>query len=163
MNMNGIYARGFAAALLACGMAVPASAEPAPAPASAPAGSIIGTGLRVSDLDRSIRFYTDILGMRVTTKLPHGTLTEVIMHFAGGGGAGILLLSDSAPGKSPPIALGNGYEKMVVNMADLDGVVARMKKAGLSVGEVHQAMGIKVLLVTDPDGYRYELIQMGKR
>lgn len=151
---------------------LPAIASPAAAPdavavqapvetaASTPSGRILGTGLRVSDLDRSIRFYTDILGMTVAGRLPHGSLTEVMLAFGGQmRGPSIILMKDSAPGKSPPIMKGDGFSKMVLDMPDLASVIARMKQAGMTVGEVRESMGVKVLFVTDPDGYRYELIE----
>lgn len=143
-------------------LAVPAFAEPAaaPAPAPAPVAAMLGTGLRVSDLERSIRFYTDVLGMRVAMRLPHGTLTEVMIGF--GGRPALILMKDSDPAKSPPIALGTGFEKIVLDMPDLAAVTARLKAAGLPVGEVHESTGVKVLFVTDPDGYRYELIQRSR-
>ncbi|HEX7855149.1 MAG TPA: VOC family protein [Sphingobium sp.] len=151
-------------------LATPAMAQQAPSTASfgpaaalAPAASLMGTGLRVSDLDRSIRFYTGIFGMTEAMRLPHGSLTEVMLTFGGKAGPAIILLKDSAPGKSPPIALGDGFAKIVVDVRDLDALVARMKQAGLTSGTPHESMGVKVLFVTDPDGYRYELIQRGTR
>ncbi|MET0364096.1 MAG: VOC family protein [Sphingobium sp.] len=124
------------------------------------AGRLLGMGLRVSDLDRSIRFYTDILGMTVAGRLPHGTLTEVMLGFGGTpGGPTVILMHDTAPGKSPPLVLGNGFDKIVLDVGNLAAVTARMRGADLPVGEVHGSMGVKVLFVTDPDGYRYELIE----
>ncbi len=139
------------AAMLA---ATPAVAAPAPA------AHILGTGIRVSDLERSIRFYTQILGMTVAGKLPHGTLTEVMLTFGGQvRGAGIILLKDSDPAKSPPLMLGNGFDKIVLDMPDIAAVVARLKGAGITTQDVHESTGVKILFVTDPDGYRYELIE----
>lgn len=125
-----------------------------------PTAKILGTGLRVSDLDRSLRFYTDVLGMTVAARLPHGTLTEVMLTFGGApGGPSLILLHDTAPGKAPPLTLGNGFDKVVLDMPDLAAIIARMRGADLPVGEAHGSMGVKVLFVTDPDGYRYELIE----
>ncbi|MFC4595703.1 VOC family protein [Sphingobium tyrosinilyticum] len=127
---------------------------------SAPAASILGTGIRVSDLDRSIRFYTDVMGMTQVRKLSHGTLTEIIMTFGGGAGsAALILMKDTAAGKSPQIELGAGFSKIIIDVQDMDALIGRMKKAGLPIGEVHSSMGVKVIFLTDPDGYRYEAIQ----
>src|SRR3546814_4387022 len=46
--------------------------------------SMIGPALRSSDLDRSIKFYEQGLGMRVLRTIKMGSTTEVILGFGGG-------------------------------------------------------------------------------
>src|SRR3546814_11674105 len=54
--------------------------------------SMIGPALRSSDLDRSIKFYEQGLGMRVLRTIKMGSTTEVILGFGGGIGQPVILL-----------------------------------------------------------------------
>jgi lactoylglutathione lyase len=164
MTPRILLALGGALASVAQPALVVAQVPPATAPltpVARPAAALPGVGIRSRDLDRSIRFYSDIFGMKVGQRLPHGTLTEVILTFGGEAtDATIILMKDSAPGKSPPIAMGGVFIKMVITVQDMDALVARLKKAGLPAGEPHGTMGCKILFVTDPDGFRDEVIQL---
>src|SRR3546814_15580102 len=52
--------------------------------------SMIGPALRSSDLDRSIKFYEQGLGMRVLRTIKMGSTTEVILGFGGGIGPPVI-------------------------------------------------------------------------
>ncbi|MDE2405730.1 MAG: VOC family protein [Sphingomonadales bacterium] len=154
--------RPLLAVLAAAALVAPALAEPtAPAPAPAPAGALLGPALNVSDVDRSLRFYVDGLGMKLATRRPGPKRVESILTFGGPDTSTLLLLSDAA-GAHPAIEQGNGFDKLVMRMASLDATVARLKAAGFATGEVHEAAGgmVRVLHATDPDGYHLELVEM---
>jgi catechol 2,3-dioxygenase-like lactoylglutathione lyase family enzyme len=141
-----------------------AFAEPvadAPTPASIGV-NLIGTGLRSTDLDRSIKFYTDGLGMAVATKLVHGSVTEVMLSFTSSRQPPVILLfKDEAPGKSPSIEAGNGFGRLMLRTSDAAALAARLAAAGYPVGDMHAdaANHMKVFWVQDPDGYRYEITE----
>jgi catechol 2,3-dioxygenase-like lactoylglutathione lyase family enzyme len=129
----------------------PAS-TPDPAPASA---ALYGQGLlvqlRVQDLERSIRFYTEVLGFRVTERRDDLQFVHVECGVAG------LQLGLSAGGPTPP-APGS----IVLNFSvkgDVDAVRAQMEKRGVRFTAPTQIIPGKVRLASfeDPDGYRLRL------
>jgi catechol 2,3-dioxygenase-like lactoylglutathione lyase family enzyme len=144
----------------------PATAQTAPAaqsPAANGAAVLMAPALRATDLDRSVKFYGTALGLVVGTTLHHGTQTEVILcsdqHMRQ---TAIILFRDETPGKSPPIVMGNGFDRVVMRVPDVAAVATRMKAAGYPVGEVHASgAGPSILRITDPDGYGFELVQIG--
>src|SRR3546814_5120486 len=97
----------FVAAALAFGLLPGMRALAGEPDAPAAAGvqvSMIGPALRSSDLDRSIKFYEQGLGMRVLRTIKMGSTTEVILGFGGGIGQPVIMLyKDDAPGKSTAI------------------------------------------------------------
>lgn len=152
-----------AASLL--GIAAPAVAEaPVPAPA-APAGALIGPALHVSDVARALKFYVDGLGMKVGLEMGPPTRHETILTFGGDPRQpGIILLSDKTAKVPPRIAQSNGYDRTVLRIEDLAAVAARLRAAGFAPGEIRDvAMGYRMMMATDADGYRYELVQAAPR
>ncbi|WP_188061902.1 VOC family protein [Sphingobium sp. KCTC 72723] len=140
-------------------------AAPTPVLAQVPPPPAIGTtlmapGLRVTDLDRAIAFYRTALGLVEATRLHHGPLTEVMLSADTPRGPLILiLLHDDSAGKAPPVVHGDGLAKIVLRVPDVAAVATRLKAAGYPVEAVHQtAQGPAILMLSDPDGYRYELV-----
>jgi catechol 2,3-dioxygenase-like lactoylglutathione lyase family enzyme len=122
--------------------------------------SLLAPGLRVTDLDRSITFYRIALGLVPCRTLHHGTLTEVMLCADSvSGRLTLILLRDETPGQSPPVTMGDGLAKIVLRVPDVAAVAARLTAAGHAVEAVHQSgHGPAVLMLTDPDGYRNELV-----
>lgn len=141
--------------LLLAMAASPALAAGPPPVASVHGGSLIAPALRATDLDRSVAFYTNMLGMTVGTTLQHGPQTEVILTL--GGRPGLILFRDAGP--TPPIDHGNGFSRVVMRVADIAAVSARLAAAGYPAGEMHVGQDYKILRIKDPDGYDYELIE----
>jgi catechol 2,3-dioxygenase-like lactoylglutathione lyase family enzyme len=145
-----------ALALALLAMAAPplAAAEPA-----ATVGTVMGPALRSSDIARSTRFYTAGLGLVLARKIETEGGTEAIFTFATGRPPMILLFTSKDPAKAGPIALGDGYGRTLLGVADADGLVARLKAAGYAPGEVHAnaVNHMKTFWVKDPDGYAYEI------
>ncbi|MBW8785583.1 MAG: VOC family protein [Novosphingobium sp.] len=152
-------------------------AEPAkPTPlAVIPAGNaVIGAAVYVADLERSLKFYRDTLGMRVLMQFaPSGPSVSA----SGGGaaaarpdtvlsfGAGpsdpmLMLLSDRNPAGPRKIEHAFGFARVVLRMGDLDALAAKIRANGFVPGEIHGAHGsFRVMMATDPDGYTVEIIE----
>jgi lactoylglutathione lyase len=118
-----------------------------------------GFGNNVDDLDRSVEFYTNALGLEEKTKIDLGELHEVLV--AGSDDRTSILLVKHAERTDVPVP-GTGFEKIVLVTDDVEAVYERATTNG---GEAVKApwhlerMGITVALVRDPDGYLLELIQ----
>jgi lactoylglutathione lyase len=127
---------------------------------------ILHTMLRVGDLDRSIAFYRDVLGMELISKkdYPEGKFTLAFLGF----------------GRNPEQAeieltfnwgveryeLGTGYGHIALGVDDIYAVCDRIKKAGGTITREPGPMkhGTTVIaFVVDPDGYTIELIEEKSR
>ena len=135
------------------------------------------TGITVSDLDRSIRFYRDLLGCEVSTPVrAEGPFFEAVtgvpgcqidVAFARVAGHVIELLCYRNPRSraSTLRACDPGFMHVCLKVADLDRVVNVIRGAGFEpVGPVQKAEGgpvngLKVVYVRDPDGVVLELIE----
>jgi catechol 2,3-dioxygenase-like lactoylglutathione lyase family enzyme len=153
--------------ILAATLATPALAsELAPTAPPAPttlaqSSSFIGTALNVVDLDREITFYTQAFGLKVAATLPAGTRTETILQFPGNPGqASLLLMHDTTPNAPKSLTHGNDFSRLVIRVVDLAALAVRLTQLGYAHGEIRAGgQGYQVLMMTDPEGYRLELIQ----
>jgi catechol 2,3-dioxygenase-like lactoylglutathione lyase family enzyme len=135
------------------------------------------TGITVSDLDRSIHFYRNLLGCEVSAPVrAAGPLFETItgvpgcqidIAFARVPGHVIeLLCYRNPPGQVSTLrACDPGFMHVCLKVADLHRVVEEIRGAGFQpVGPIQQAEGgpvegLKVVYVRDPDGVVLELIE----
>jgi lactoylglutathione lyase len=127
---------------------------------------LLHTMLRVGDLQRSIAFYTDVLGMTLlrTTQRPD---QKYDLAFVGYGRnpehAEIELTYNYGVEK---YELGNAYGHIAIGVADVAATCAALRdKAAALGGAVTREPGpVKggstvIAFVTDPDGYKIELIE----
>src|ERR1700761_7913182 len=94
----------------------------AEAPSSSPVGqwpSVLSTGMRSSNLERSIRFYTEGLGMTVLTTRVSGPVTEVIFGFPNNRDRpGLIVFQKKGDGESLAVDHGNAEFKVVLGVPD---------------------------------------------
>ena len=147
-----------AAAML---LAPAASAQPV----QPPSDGLIGPALFVSDVSRALAFYRDGLGMKVGIEMGAPARHETILTFGGDPRApGIILLSDQTAKTPAPIEHGHGYDRVVLRVGDLTATEARLKRGGFTTTPIRDvAMGYRMMLATDPDGYRLELVETRPR
>ncbi len=153
----------WAAVLLA---ALPAAAFAQAAPAPAPeAGSIIGPALFVSDKAKALHFYVDGLGMMLKMTMGPAERQENMVGFgADPRSPGLILLADTTAKAPAAVDHGHGYDRVVLRMADLDATTARLKAAGFTPSPIHDvAMGYRMMIATDPDGYKLELVESRRK
>lgn len=120
------------------------------------------TMLRVGDLERSVKFYTDMLGMTELRRrdVPDGKYTLVFMGYAANPEQAELELTYNYGTESYEV--GTGFGHLAVGMPDVAAACASIKAAG---GKVTREAGpVKfgttiIAFVEDPDGYKIELIQ----
>jgi lactoylglutathione lyase len=120
-----------------------------------------GFGINVDDLDRSVEFYTQVLGLQEKTKIDLGELHEVLV--GGEDDRTAILLVKHADRTDVPTP-GTGFEKIVLVANDIDALYQRVgRSGGTPVQEpwTLARLGMKVALVRDPDGYLIELIEQG--
>ena len=123
---------------------------------------ILHTMIRVGDLDRSIAFYTEILGMRVLrrTDYPEGRFTLAFVGYGEESDGAVIELTLNWD--TPSYDLGNGFGHIALEVPDAYAACAEIKKRG---GRVTREAGpmkhgtTVIAFVEDPDGYKIELIQ----
>lgn len=145
--------------LTALALVVPATAQPASPLAES---SFIGTAINVNNVERSVRFYTQALGLKVAATLQLGARSETILHFPGSAGQpALLLMHDPSPAAPAVLEHGNGFSRLVLRVADLTALSARLREFGYQPGEIRAAgqSGYRVMMINDPDGFRLELVQ----
>ena len=103
----------------------------------------------VTDLDRSRRFYGDLLGLREIPK-PR-TFTFSVLWFDLGGEQLHLLLSPEVDTISP--------RHFALRVADIDEARNHFRAHGVPIKETVLIPGADRFFVTDPDGNRIEIIQ----
>lgn len=145
-----------ASAVLVGTLTQPLRAEPAPT--SSPELSIAGPVLIVTDLERSLRFYTEGLGLEVASRLtgnPGPGATLVAPH-SGRSPFVLLRQHQATPNSAKPIEVGAGLSRIMLSVADAKAVEARLRSAGYAPS---QPTNGHIFFVKDPDGYSYEIIQ----
>jgi len=125
---------------------------------------IMHTMVRVGDLDRSIDFYTNVLGMKVLRKkdYPDGRFTLAFVGYGPESGEAVIELTHNWDTGS--YDLGSGYGHIALEVEDAYRACADIKSRGGRV--VREAGPMKhgstvIAFVEDPDGYKIELIQRG--
>lgn len=127
---------------------------------------VLHTMLRVGDLDRSLAFYTDVLGMRLLRRkdYPDGKFTLAFVGYQDEADGAVLELTHNWDTAS--YDLGNGYGHVALGVDDAAKACADIKSRGGKV--VREAGPMKhgstvIAFVEDPDGYKVELIQQSGR
>ena len=121
--------------------------------------------LRVGDLERSLSFYTGVLGMKLLRKkdYPDGKFTLAFVGYGPESEQAALELTHNWDTKSYEV--GSGYGHVALEVDDAYAACAEVKKKGGNVTREAGPMkhGTTVIaFVQDPDGYKIELIQRKK-
>lgn len=116
-------------------------------------------GIRVKDLEKSIDFYTKLLGMKVKgrTKIEQTKGETVGLETEEGG---FLLELNYYPKDSPYYAeyvVGEGLDHLAFNVDDLTKALAEAKSAGYRVISEMKSEGGRWAYVEDPNGIWIEI------
>jgi lactoylglutathione lyase len=125
---------------------------------------ILHTMLRVGELQRSIDFYTQIMGMSLlrTTDRPDQKYSLAFVGYGDESAGAVIELTYNYGVSS--YDLGAGFGHIAIAVANAADTCARIKSAGGSV--TREAGPVKggntvIAFVQDPDGYKIELIERG--
>ena len=120
------------------------------------------TMIRVGNLDKSIEFYTDLLGMKLIKKkdYPHGEFTLAFLSFNENDNEPFLELTYNWGVSNYEI--GKGFGHIALGVENIFSICDEIKmKGGKITREPGPMKGSTSILafVEDPDGYKVELLQ----
>ena len=125
---------------------------------------LLHTMLRCGDLDRSIAFYTEVLGMQLLRRkdYPDGEFTLAFLGYGDESQNTVLELTHNWGVES--YQLGNGFGHLAIEVDDVYQACEQMRSRGGKIirdaGPMNAGTTI-IAFIEDPDGYQIELI--GKR
>ncbi len=120
------------------------------------------TMLRVGNLDQSIAFYTNVLGMRLlrNTEYPTGRFTNAFVGYQNEQDGPVLELTYNWDTDAYDLGTGFGHIALEVDnaYAACDAVRERGGKVSREAGPMKHGTTV-IAFVEDPDGYKIELVQ----
>ncbi|BAO30913.1 lactoylglutathione lyase [Sulfuritalea hydrogenivorans] len=123
---------------------------------------ILHTMLRVGDLDKSLAFYTEVLGMRLLRRndYPEGKFTLAFVGFEDEADGAVIELTHNWGVDRYEIGTGYGHIALAVDDAHAacDAIRQRGGKVTREAGPMKGGTTV-IAFVEDPDGYKIELIQ----
>jgi len=123
---------------------------------------ILHTMLRVGDLDRSLQFYTQVLGMKLLRQkdYPEGKFTLAFVGYQSESDGAVLELTHNW--ETEKYEIGTGYGHIAIEVLDAYQACDTARKLGGKVtreaGPMKHGATI-IAFVEDPDGYKIEFIQ----
>jgi lactoylglutathione lyase len=123
---------------------------------------ILHTMLRVGDLQRSVRFYTEVLGMKLlrTTERPEQKYSLAFVGYDTEERSAVIELTYNYGVER--YEMGGAFGHIAIGVPDVAGACAKVRGAGGKVtreaGPV-KGGGSVIAFVEDPDGYKIEFIE----
>jgi len=130
---------------------------------SAVQGRMLHTMVRVFDLEKSVDFYTRLLGMQLLRKrdVPEGKYSLAFVGYGDETTSTVVELTYNWDQKEP-YAIGTGFGHLAIGVADVYATCEKLGKAGVKItrapGPVKFGTTV-IAFVEDPDGYKIELVQ----
>ena len=127
---------------------------------------LLHTMLRVGDLERSLAFYTGVMGMRLLRRRdsPEGRYTLAFVGYGAESDCTVLELTHNWD--TDRYELGSGYGHIAIGVDDIVATCDAIAAAGGRVvrppGPVKHGTTV-IAFVEEPDGYRIELIEISSR
>ncbi len=123
---------------------------------------ILHTMIRVGDLERSIEFYTEVLGMQLQSRrdYPQGKFTLAFVGYGSTSEQAVIELTHNW--ETGNYDLGNGFGHIAIRVDDAYAACSQIKSRGGVVTREAGPMkhGTTVIaFAKDPDGYAIELVQ----
>jgi lactoylglutathione lyase len=145
--------------ILAMGLASPGAWS---APPADPAPRVSYVALNVFDEKRALDFYVGVLGMSERRRiLPAAGIKEILLAFTQNpDDTGVLLMVSAS--REKPYEVGDGFSRVIVDVADLNVTVKRLTDAGVTlVRPVTETkdLHLRYAMAKDPDGYLIEFVQ----
>jgi len=119
-------------------------------------GRALSTSLTVTDLQRSLAWYRDVVGFAVDQEHQREGKTFAVALRAG---AVRILINQDDGAKGMDRARGEGFSMMITTAQDVDEVARRIKEHGgtLETEPTDTPWGARAFRLRDPDGFRFAI------
>jgi lactoylglutathione lyase len=119
---------------------------------------LLHTRYRVSDLEKTVIFYRDVLGLELTRRHTSPRGSELVFFKAPGSEEEIEICKFDASG---PVNVGSDITHLAFEVDDLDAFARHAEAHGypLSDGPTPTGSGSVIAFIDAPEGYEIELIQ----
>jgi lactoylglutathione lyase len=119
---------------------------------------LLHTRMRVSDLDQTIRFYTEVLGLEVLERKvsPRGSQLAFLKV---PNSEELIELTSFPP--SGPVKVQEDLVHLAFQVENLDDTIASLNSQGIKItdGPTQSSSGSRFIFIDAPDGYEVELIE----
>lgn len=134
-----------------------------PAAVDASSFRMLHTMVRVLDLDKSIDFYTRLLGMNLIRRKDYesGRFTLAFVGYGDEAKGAVIELTHNWDQKEP-YTIGSGFGHMAIGVPDIYGTCEKLAKEGVKIPRPPGPMkhgGSVIAFIEDPDSYKIELIE----
>ncbi len=121
------------------------------------------TMIRVRDLEKSLYFYTRLLGMKLTRRkdYPSGEFTLAFVGYGDETDSTVVELTHNW-GQEEDYDLGTGFGHLAIGVPDIYATCERLESEGVGIPRPPGPMkhgGSVIAFIEDPDGYKIELIE----
>ncbi|MBS1106457.1 MAG: lactoylglutathione lyase [Deltaproteobacteria bacterium] len=127
---------------------------------------LLHTMLRVRDLDRSLHFYCDLLGMKLLRRkdFPGGAFTLAFVGYGDEAGTAVLELTHNWDGRD--YELGTAFGHVALGVSQIRQLCDSLRAQGVAIvrepGPMQHGTTV-IAFLEDPDGYKIELIEERSR
>ena len=123
------------------------------------------TMIRVKDLDKSLNFYTELLGMKLLRKrdYPTGKFTLAFVGYGEETDSTVVELTHNWE-QAEPYQLGSAFGHLAIGVPDVYKTCEKLAAADVKIPRPAGPMahgGSVIAFIEDPDGYRIELVERG--
>lgn len=123
---------------------------------------MLHTMIRVRDLEKSLDFYTRLLGMNLIRQkdYPSGRFTLAFVGYGDEAANTVIELTHNWD-QAEPYTIGSGFGHLAIGVPDIYGTCEVLAKEGVKIPRPPGPMkhgGSVIAFVEDPDGYKIELI-----
>lgn len=123
---------------------------------------LLHTMIRVKDLDRSVRFYTEVIGLREQRRAVLEKAAATLVFISDEEGHHAIELTFNHDGRD--YELGNQFGHFAFGVPDLDAARDELARHGVEFSrgpyQVREG-GSRIAFIRDPDGVELELIESG--
>ncbi len=124
---------------------------------------LLHTMLRVFDLNKSLDFYTRLLGMTLLRKSDYegGRFTLAFVGYGDESDTAVLELTHNWD-QAEPYTIGSGYGHIAIGVPDIYGTCEKLRAEGAKITREPGPMkhgNTVIAFIEDPDGYKVELIE----